>query len=465
MAVNGLKVQCSISESFTKNLTESPMSGSALSGNQLTASILSRFTNGVRIINGFTSFFSGYENVGTANQIDVNGFWIPDATNTTGKVADSFGYSSSYYIPSSSVAPTSSTMYDLTVEQTSYYKTRKDNFYWNGINFSSHTDVGLPDSGSPVYDYTTNSYPQTYSGSSATVLNYPTVNGYPTSFDPIDGTSSIWSLEPPPMYNQFFQGLQQDIHSRTNMVNGVFASSIGVYYIPLVGYVDVNLSNPIDLAVEYNRVKDNTIARGFPTAFTSSTGFGVSYNTLPSYYGDTITAASSASYNDALVSGSTNSYTAPLANINAYNGWTISNNFINPVSSVAGNITIKTAIGQSKVSGSGSPDQNYFIGLVTDSTHPQTWNVTGSLISFGGSHFARRIDFISSGVLTVNQVIGYNASISGGIDLPFPTDGPFPIINESGTGVYRKHYFAVIGQDPTSWCRNNGYQFATSSSL
>ena len=170
-----------------------------------------------------------------------------------------------------------------------------------------------------------------------------------------------------------------------------------------------------------------------------------------------VTGINSASYDDSLIVQSGISYPTPLNNIDCYNGWTI-----NPTSTPAGCAILKSTIGQAKVTGSNMPDQPYFIGLVVESLHPLSWQYTigGSPAypPFSGSHFFRQITLVEVGILPIGKVLGWQ----GDIQVPFPDD-PFPLQNYETTAAAVKHYFGVIGQDPTTWARTNGYKFGTVS--
>jgi hypothetical protein len=426
----GMIVQCSVLESRIRGsaLTESPLSGSALGGNQLTPALLTRQATATRVINGITGFDAGGENNKYGSFSDF----------ASGSINDGIRFDETdlkYPVPPPS------TMYDATSRKWNLYGTRVDNYSWNGYYGDSVAYYDTPSGfGAQASSITTN-----------TTNNFPSANGIVfTSVYPTLVSSSFhgWNADDnTPIPSTM---LWQSIASQTQQQFGNNSSTRGLPWTCLYDKIASTLSNQIDIGANYTRTYDDFFSLDFPTLFTSSAGgFGTSYKTLSANYNTDYTGYSSASFNDSLVSGSTGAYTAPLSGLSAYNGWTIT-------AGMQGHSSIKLTRGQARVIGSIGTNL-YFIGLVQIAEHPQTWQLgAGSLVNFSGSHFSRQIDLVDFGVIEDYQIMGYHKDIN----LPFP-NGAFPLQNVNDTAIVSKHYFGVIGQDPTTWAKTYGYNFGT----
>ena len=77
------------------------------------------------------------------------------------------------------------------------------------------------------------------------------------------------------------------------------------------------------------------------------------------------------------------------------------------------------------------------------------------------------LDLISVGMIAVNKVIGYNQTAldAQNVDLPFPSSVPFPLTNINNAALVGECYFAIIGDEPSTWAAANGLSFGTTTSV
>jgi hypothetical protein len=395
----GLKVMCSIlSGHVGGGLQESSVKH--LNGNQLPPALLTRMGYLHKTINGFCGFLSGFIDAPTSYN-----FVPPPATPT-----------------------------DSCVKSWTLYSTLSQTYQ----GFSPHV---IAESGTGV------------SGLAGAGNNCPTSTGYPASYNPITGTDTHWGFSTVPF--GAFAPVDASSLTDTNY-NQVEHSGT-----TLVQQLTNVLSGLIDVAGIFNNCKSDFLAKAFSS--TWATPFGdIFYKDIAAFNGMDCASVNPSTYDSSIQS--TGPATIPpglWGGIAAACGWRIS-----PSGSVGGgNFTLFR--GQAKLDNTVSQPLTvpFWIGhYVSLSPNQQWWDTNGHTEgwenTFYGNHGSwphASLTIFRQGVLAVGDVIA-NESI-GIFNLPFPTNGPFPIRSIADAPVTGEYYFVVIGQDPAAWAKQQGAVF------
>lgn len=422
----GLKVCCSILEGSVKSLKESPVK--QLQGNELNPVILTRMGYTQKIINGFSGIYSGKYGV---------------------LFRENFPSSTIFYVPPPS------TPYESFSRQWNLYSSFTQTYNCTGLGWDSSTGTEV-----------TIGTAESFTGVSGLSGNCPTVSGYPSSSNPNSGTSTKWGPQKPSGMSDPYDKAIQSSLSDTSLNQKNWASYYGSPpYPPPNGYslstYDWVLSSAVDVSGVFSSCKSDLLSKSFSSTWATPYG-DIYYKDYAANIGSNISGVSSSVYNSSIQStGPTGVNLVLLGGIHASCGWMISS---------AGSAGLSTFKGQAKLSASGS-SVPFWIGKASLMSPNQPWWDTSGTYSTNPGNFytgttdvwpIRSISFIREGTLTTSDLIAYEST--GVFNLPFPTEIPFPIQSVSGSPIYSVFYFAVIGQDPAGWAKQNGYNFGTTTS-
>jgi len=267
---------------------------------------------------------------------------------------------------------------------------------------------------SDVYDEGVSSYTgsSTISGSE----NQPAVSGYPSGFDGggnPTGTGTIWGAAPAITNGSVFPD------GSSTLTVASFSS----------GALVQTLSDEIDFSSEYATAVSDFFAISFDWSISA---FGRIYDSWGRGFGNG-TNISGLTYDNSLDSISPSA--SPYWNMCC--GWQL-----------AADSEIRLFSGLAK--NDSAIDQNYFIGRrrLTNGG-----GAGGTFYPTGITYTTQILELISTGVIKAGKVIGYNQTAvdADNVDLPFPSVGPFPLINLNNALQVEDLYFAVIGRDPASY--------------
>jgi hypothetical protein len=391
----GMKVQCSIVESQLHNMTESPMSGSALQGNAITASVT--YTN-----SGCTKYLNGIR-----NNIPQDNYILSNVPKDTIPV---------FSLPRATPAAYFPLIYDQYANQTDHFDDNEGNTYdglmtvVGGLPYSSGYPQSLVSSGYGLVG--SGSYPY-FNNDQGTNI----VSGW-TGYSNLSGTASMFNGQTVPPYTTTQLWSSNGYADATDTHLRIFSSTV---------------TSLIDHSPEYAASKASFL--GITWTSGSPVRFGASFNE-PNGWGTDLSAFPYSTYDGAMITSSFTTVAGPaFTTEKCINGWYLK----------AGSIVINRGMA---INTSGC-DQIYWIGR-----RQATYNVTtvvnpsGSyevrLVNAGVTYTVSQTDFVSSGIIKNNQVI----AIGGDIDFPFPTTNPFPYITLGNAPVIQDYYFVVIGSNP-----------------
>jgi len=474
---NGLFIQCSILESPLLNLRESPLSGSALQGNQITAS---RYKRGIfvqRTVNGFHSLGAHdyYQDVFTGYDVPS---WIPHPGNQNSTPVNYIGAP----IAGTSYAPRPANIYDNAVENVRLFRTLKDEFNaWDNYVRNS-TDIVYDDFGGEVGVSNNN-----YTGSNLATESYYTclteigTNNYPmttsrrpTVFDTASGYDYRWNPVGT-LINMYGLGYAVWGHSQLMNYVGSAPNAFGTfggfqewldmtglywqqpydyYHRTLDSWGTKQLFNEVNLPDQYHRVKADFDSKTFPTQFTASNQGGLSclyHNIIINDFADYRGTYTASIHDDSLYSGSGGFNGPPLSGLDAWTGWDIAggNNIYcikSEVKLAVGNLSVKYFMIE-VMSALPMPGEMYYAD-------------TGASASYAGPQWSYTLNLVSSsGDLLAGQIAGLGKDV----DIPYPDREPYPLNNVNGR-AQQNHYFGVVlDLTPSEWAKKYNYKFGTNN--
>ena len=411
MGTKGMSIQCSVWNGWNgSSIYFSPLSSSALQGNQILPEVVSRMAIIDRSINGFRG-----TNVTVFNN---------DNTNEIG-----------------------SPIWSDNVPATPYES------YTNNLKLYGVQTLTVEYDTATKYNFVATSFLNN---------NFPVSDGYYNNWGDDNrfnqyGWGDYWHGNPAMPVNK-----QAVVISDTEIdigLNGNYQDYTAV----------VTFSDLVDTGGQYDRMKSDIETHGFNSGSFTSNGKRL-YYTSP--YADTTTISGDGTnpypdtFDDSVASTYSASYEPILADVAAYNGYIVSV----PWTLCGFNLRLIKSQAMIKDLHSGSfppPKQPYFIGeykkgIVYPKWRPaitQPW-VSASLaqlVEFSGSYFSSSISLIKMGMLKGNEVIGGDMSLSSSIDLPFPPS-PLPTLPQVNNVPINEYYvFAVVGKTPNEWAKDNGY--------
>ena len=256
--------------------------------------------------------------------------------------------------------------------------------------------------------------------------NQPSVSGYPASFDgsgnPV-GTGTIWGAVPA------ITNGSVGLDSSTTLDVASWGS----------GKLVQTLSDEIDFSSEYATAVSDFFAIPFDWSVSA---FGRIYDSFGNYAasGNNI---SGLTFDNSLDSISPSA--SPLWSMCC--GWIL----------IGGEMQLFSGLAKNN----SSTDQNYFIGRrrITGALSRTVPGSSPTLYNYpsGITYTTQILEVISTGVIKAGKVIGYNQTAvdADNIDIPFPSVGPFPLIDLNNAPQIQDLYFAVIGIDTASWGGTN----------
>ena len=397
--MSGLKTQCSIQQGrVIGGLRQSPMSGSALQGNMLTASVIYSNSTLIKRHNGISNniFTDGCSN---ASQADCDAvFGTPYATPYDFFVVRDIKYS----------------------QQVDHFNDNEGNTYngvmtaVNNIPYSSGYPAFLSES---IVGYVSYIIP---SGSHAYFNNDVGSNIVPGD---LGAMVTNWTNTTTTYYN----GQHTDPFTPTH------AKALKLYNLDPALYPNnyafreftSDVSGEIDFSSYYTTAKADFLAitwnsgsSAFSCHYNEPFGFGIDLTSFD-YVGNDL------SFHTSNVAGFPS---APFG-IGAVNGWMNSGAGISMCRGLAFN--------------SSGVDQAYWIGHKRVTAGGDSFFSGIRTVPSGVTFTVSQTDFVSAGIIRPNGIIG----IGQEIDLPFPTTNPFPYINLGNTIVTQDYYFVIIGQN------------------
>lgn len=79
----------------------------------------------------------------------------------------------------------------------------------------------------------------------------------------------------------------------------------------------------------------------------------------------------------------------------------------------------------------------------------------------GVTTFTYELSLFASGYILPSKVIGAGCDI----DLPYPSDNPWPLLSDNNNAIQTEAYYAIIGQDPSVWAASQGLQFGSFTTI
>lgn len=464
-------ITSSTSSSLASGLYMSPLSQSALWGNQITAAYVGRQLSLYRYINGVGSFYGSNGCNRRPNGSQYNLFpWDKNPSNVN-------------YInfPESALNQATPPLnpYESCEKDSHIYSKITDDGFWNGINYQWMTTTGSHN------DYHTQYSPNNPSGTTWTGImqlsnNFPYLSGYPldttSSIDPPDTSNGgrkmyfptwhsplKWRYAAPDLgvTGSFAStrpacvGVTSGTETQYGFV-GSYNSAFGAYpYIPYTIKITTQLSDEIDLIDKYNSALTDLLNTPFDcsaSVFTSSNSGSLSdkYHTYIAQAQGIVPAYTASIYNDALYTSSYSSY-LQVADVAASIGWRY-------VSGGGQGATFFIEKGEARLIPSPQPGVYYtstyfvaeFIGSYVNQDVTKDWGTwTGSLKllpggggyafdsnqyrsyyddstgnegytgSYLGKYHNYTMKIVSQGSIRSDQVIGYDSECD--IRVPFPS--------------------------------------------
>lgn len=300
---------------------------------------------------------------------------------------------------------------------------------------------------SPSYESIADVYTQgvsSYSGNCGIsgAAYYPFVTGYPASFDgsgnPV-GTGTIWGAMPSITYGP--------VASNNFAIDSIDYKASGSVVLTQT------LSNLVDVASYFSELKTDIFSQTWDWSVTEWTK---SYNSPSVSSGlDISTLSPSSSYDDSIQAGSFSSLMLPFSrSAFAQTGWFYyypSGGILVWSSGLAKNTTGVT--------------QGYFIAryqsIQLSGGSPAFQGTAPNAFPSGVTYTKYILTLESTGVIQPNQVIGKGQDI----DLPVPSTDAAPLYDMGNSPRLRDYYFAVIGEDPSTWAAANGLVFGTNTGV